>query len=217
MWWYYEVGPLGGDQVMRVEPSWMRLVPLKRCPGEHHCPLCHVRIHEATGVYEPGSRLSPDIESAYAWFGTSQLTVRKKSLMFKLPCLYGGVLLLLLLSRFSDVRLCATPWTAAHQAPSSMGFSRQGYWSGLPLLSPAVCYSHPNELRYPWMIPRNTHHHIGLPIPCTLELLPQGNNLKPLYISILFLGCLGLYPTIHLSTYEITYGQDYSFQHCLTL
>ena len=127
------------------------------------------------------------------------------------------LLLLLLLSRFSDVRLCATPWTAAHQAPSSMGFSRQGYWSGVPLLSPAVCYSHPNELRYPWMIPRNTHHHIGLPIPCTLELLPQGNNLKPLYISILFLGCLGLYPTIHLSTYEITYGQDYSFQHCLTL
>ena len=29
-----------------------------------------------------------------------------------------------------------TPWTAAHQAPLSMGFSRQGYWSGLPFLSP---------------------------------------------------------------------------------
>ena len=40
--------------------------------------------------------------------------------------------LLLLLSRFSRVRLCATPWTAAHQAPLSMGFSRQEYWSGLP-------------------------------------------------------------------------------------
>ena len=34
-------------------------------------------------------------------------------------------LLLLLLSRFSRVRLCATPWTAAYQAPSPMGFSRQ--------------------------------------------------------------------------------------------
>ena len=33
------------------------------------------------------------------------------------------------------VRLCATPWTAAHQAPLSMGFSRQEYWSGLPLPS----------------------------------------------------------------------------------
>ena len=45
-------------------------------------------------------------------------------------------LLLLLLSRFSRVRLCATPWTAAYQAPPSMGFSRQEYWSGLPLPSP---------------------------------------------------------------------------------
>ena len=46
-----------------------------------------------------------------------------------------GVLLLLLLSRFSRVRLCATPWASAHQAPLSMGFSRQEYWSGLPLPS----------------------------------------------------------------------------------
>ena len=46
------------------------------------------------------------------------------------------LLLLLLLSRFSRVRLCATPWTAAHEAPPSLGFSRQEYWSGLPLPSP---------------------------------------------------------------------------------
>ena len=36
----------------------------------------------------------------------------------------------------SHVRLLATPWTAAHQAPPSMGFSRQEYWSGVPLPSP---------------------------------------------------------------------------------
>ena len=36
----------------------------------------------------------------------------------------------------SRVRLLATPWTAAYQAPPSMGFSRQEYWSGLPLPSP---------------------------------------------------------------------------------
>ena len=36
----------------------------------------------------------------------------------------------------SCVRLCATPWTAACQAPLSMGFSRQEYWSGLPFPSP---------------------------------------------------------------------------------
>ena len=34
------------------------------------------------------------------------------------------------------VKLFTTPWTAAHQAPSSVGFSRQEYWSGLPLPSP---------------------------------------------------------------------------------
>ena len=37
---------------------------------------------------------------------------------------------------FSHVRLFATPWTAAYQAPPSMGFSRQEYWSGVPLPSP---------------------------------------------------------------------------------
>ena len=36
----------------------------------------------------------------------------------------------------SRVRLLATPWTAAHQAPPSMGFSRQEYWSGFPLPFP---------------------------------------------------------------------------------
>ena len=38
--------------------------------------------------------------------------------------------------RFSRVRLCATPQTAAHQAPPSLGFSRQEHWSGLPFPSP---------------------------------------------------------------------------------
>ena len=46
------------------------------------------------------------------------------------------MLLLLLLSRFIRVRLCATPETAAHQAPLSLGFSRQEHWSGLPVPSP---------------------------------------------------------------------------------
>jgi len=45
-------------------------------------------------------------------------------------------MLLLLLSRFSCVRLCATPSTAAHKAPPSLGFSWQEHWSGLPFPSP---------------------------------------------------------------------------------
>ena len=44
--------------------------------------------------------------------------------------------LLLLLSRFSRFRLCVTPKMAAHQAPPSLGFSRQEHWSGLPFPSP---------------------------------------------------------------------------------
>ena len=43
---------------------------------------------------------------------------------------------MLLLSRFSRVQLFATPETAAHQAPPSLGFSRQEHWSGLPFPSP---------------------------------------------------------------------------------
>ena len=49
---------------------------------------------------------------------------------FQLPALKVKVKLL------SRVRLFATLWTVAHQAPPSMGFSRQEYWSGLPFLSP---------------------------------------------------------------------------------
>ena len=50
------------------------------------------------------------------------------------------MLLLLLLSRFSRVQLFANPWTAAYQAPPSMGFSRQEYWSGVA--GKVVWYSH---------------------------------------------------------------------------
>ena len=50
-----------------------------------------------------------------------------------------------LLCRFSHVRFCATPWTAAYQASPSMGFSRQEHWSGLPFPSPM----HENE-KWKW-------------------------------------------------------------------
>ena len=57
----------------------------------------------------------------------------KRCLLLKRKAM-TNLLLLLQLSCFSWVRLCATPWTAAYQAPPSMGFSRQQYWSGV--LSP---------------------------------------------------------------------------------
>ena len=46
--------------------------------------------------------------------------------------------MLLLLSHFSRVQPCVTPQMAAHQAPPSLGFSRQEHWSGLPFPSPIL-------------------------------------------------------------------------------
>ena len=64
----------------------------------------------------------------------------------------------------SRVRLLVTPWTAAYQAPPSMGFSRQEYWSGVPLSSPShkqcplistaqreTLLSHPGQLGDMWI------------------------------------------------------------------
>ena len=48
----------------------------------------------------------------------------------------------------SRVRLLATPWTAAYQAPPSMGFSRQEYWSGVSLPSPKLLSYSAGALRY---------------------------------------------------------------------
>ena len=92
---------------------------------------------------------------------------------------YSMLLLLLLLSHFSRVRLCVTPWTAAQQAPLSLGFSRQEYWSGLPLPSPMHacmlrCFSCVVLCVTPWTIahqaPLSTgfsrqEHWSGLPLP----------------------------------------------------
>ena len=54
----------------------------------------------------------------------------------------------------SRVRLLATPWTAAYQAPLSMGFSRQEYWSGVPLPSPNIDPSHLVNIQMEYSKPR---------------------------------------------------------------
>ena len=59
----------------------------------------------------------------------------------------------------SRVRPSATPWTAAYQAPPSMGFSRQEYWSGVPLPSPrdllggSICWFSQVEIAREWAVP----------------------------------------------------------------
>ena len=70
----------------------------------------------------------------------------------------------------SCVWLFATPWTAAHQAPLSMGFSRQEYWSGVPLPSPPTPLGcHKALIWVPW---------VKLWIHCLLtETAPQVSGL----------------------------------------
>ena len=57
---------------------------------------------------------------------------KKNPVKLLVPCSTLVNLLCFELSHFSRVWLCATLWAATHQAPLSMGFSRQEYWSGLP-------------------------------------------------------------------------------------
>ena len=65
----------------------------------------------------------------------------------------------------SHVRLLATPWTAAYQASLSMGFSRQEYWSGVPLPSLGHLLGHPysvyHKIHY-WSLRRHAKKYIKL-------------------------------------------------------
>ena len=79
-----------------------------------------------------------DLGSAYV----IQDNFLSSSIMSKLRELSCAHFMLLLLSCFSCVRLCATPQMAAHQAPPSLGFSRQKHWSGLPFPSPMPSLDH---------------------------------------------------------------------------
>ena len=84
------------------------------------------------------SELPPNMVTGFwGWALQKRVSqVEAVSSLWPSPRSHKALLLLLLLSRFSRVRLCATPQTAAHQAPLSLGFSRQEHWSGLPFPSP---------------------------------------------------------------------------------
>ena len=68
----------------------------------------------------------------------------------------------------SHVWLFVTPWTAAHQAPPSMGFSRQEYWSGVPLPSPILAQSLVKFISIELVMPSNYFI-----LCCPLLLLPS--------------------------------------------
>ena len=97
-------------------------------PGSSVLGIFQARILEWVAMSPPGNLPHPGIEPGFT-------ALHVDSLPTELP---GKPLhvLLLLLSRVSRVRLCATPEMAARQAPPSLGFSRQEHWSGLPFPSP---------------------------------------------------------------------------------
>ena len=99
--------------------------------------------------------------SLYLASTTSKLQTKKSKWL---------LLLLLLLSRFSRVRLCATPWTAAYQAPPSMGFSRQEYCSGVPLPASLFISNTSNWTYTNWSPQFNIETYSFL---CTYHFLPS--------------------------------------------
>ena len=99
---------------MMTTVGWLLLLLLSRYS---HVRLCHPIDSSPPGSPIPGILQARTLEwVAISFSSACKWKVKVKSL--------------------SCVRLLATPWTAAHQAPLSMGFSRQEYWSGVPLPSP---------------------------------------------------------------------------------
>ena len=95
----------------------------------------------------------------------------------------------------SRVQLFVIPWTVAHQAPPSMGFSRQEYWSGLP-------FSYPGDLPNPGIEPRSPHCRKML-LPSEPPVKPK-NNMPMYYIGLLGTDC----PSTHKNPHSLWRGQE---------
>ena len=119
-----------------------------QCTSPKHPVLCIEPglatrfIHDILHVSMPFSQIiptspSPKESKRLFYTSVSLLLSRIQGYCYHLSKfhIYALLLLLLLLSLFSCVGLCATPETAAHQAPLSLGFSRQEHWRGLPFPS----------------------------------------------------------------------------------
>ena len=129
--------------------TWEATLPITNLPAAaakllQSCPtLCDPRDGSPPGSPVPGILQARTLESVAISFSNAwKWKVKGKSL--------------------SHVRLVASPWTAAHQAPLSMRFSRQEYWSGVPLPSPNL----------------PTQTHIAVPIFSLWAPLGQGLQLN---------------------------------------
>ena len=110
--------PPGGSTLWSKQGSWPVLCSTAAAKLLQSCPtLCNPIDSSPPGSPIPGILQARTLEWVAISFSNAwKWKVKVKSL--------------------SRVQLLATPWTVAHQAPPSMGFSRQEYWSGVPLPSP---------------------------------------------------------------------------------
>ena len=98
------------------------------------------------------------------------------------------------------VRLFVTPWTAAHQAPLSVGFSRQEYWSGLPFPSS-------RDLPHPGMKPAFFKSSalagaLFIPKPPDVYICTYNQN---------------VYVCVHVGVYMCVYMCEYMYIYCYSL
>ena len=116
--------------VMGVPPSGLRC-----CCRETGVPrdVCRTRPAFSVVGHQPHGLFPCEGEGKTSAMET---LIRLLCLFLNSRILVPSVKAACLISLFSPVRLFATPWTLAHQAPLSMGFSRQEYWSGLPCPPP---------------------------------------------------------------------------------
>ena len=116
--------------------------------SEYSAWRCSIYIYHLQWFLENRVILSwGDTQKPLGWHSCPwPKTVRANSV--KIPLKIGYLEFACILSRFSRVWLLLTLWTAACQAPLSMGFSRQEYWSGLPCPPPG-------DLRDPGIEPRS--------------------------------------------------------------
>ena len=122
-------------------PGWQDSRTVTYCNWE--ITLCRGRM--PWGGWREASRLNPDLPFTlpFGWFKFASTHHNTTVIVNIAPSRAPWVFLsqlsklkMVVLSHFSRVRLCATPETAAHQAPPSLGFSRQEHRSGLPFPSP---------------------------------------------------------------------------------
>ena len=112
------------QKVISKKPLWGLLTYLAAATAANSLQSCPT-LCDAIDGSPPGSPVPGIVQArTLEWVATSFFNAWKWKVKVK---------------SLSRVRLLATPWTAAYQAPLPMGFSRQEYWSGVPLPSPSYC------------------------------------------------------------------------------